>query len=110
MSSLELTEAAIARVEALDGPLNAVCVKTYERARASARAADERLGKGERGALLGVPMTVKESFNVAGTPTTWGFPHARDFKPETDALAVERVEQAGAVLIGKTNVPIGLGD
>ena len=110
VSSLELTEAAIARVEALDGPLNAVCVKTYERARASARAADERLGKGERGPLLGVPMTVKESFNVAGTPTTWGFPHARDFRPQTDALAVERVEQAGAILIGKTNVPIGLGD
>ena len=109
-SSLELTEAAIARIEALDGPINAICVKTYERARKAARAADERLAKGERGPLLGVPMTIKESYNLTGTPTTWGFPNARDFKPEEDALAVVRVERAGAVILGKTNVPVGLGD
>jgi len=110
VSAAELTEAAIARIDALDGPINAVCVKTYERARASAKAADERRAKGERGALLGVPMTVKESFNLTGTPTTWGFPASRDFIPEADALAVERVERAGAVILGKTNVPLGLGD
>jgi len=109
-SSLELTEAAIARIEALDGPINAICVKTYERARKAARAADERLAKGERGPLLGVPMTIKESYNLTGTPTTWGFPNARDFKPEEDALAAVRVERAGAVILGKTNVPVGLGD
>jgi amidase len=109
-SSLELTEAAIARIEALDGPLNAICVKTYPQARAAAKAADERLAKGERGPLLGVPMTIKESYNLKGTPTTWGFPAARDFQPAEDALAVARVERAGAVILGKTNVPVGLGD
>jgi amidase len=110
VSAAELAEAAIARVEALDGPINAVCVKTYDRARAAAKAADARLARGERGALLGVPMTVKESFNLTGTPTTWGFPASRDFRPAEDALAVQRVERAGAVIIGKTNVPLGLGD
>jgi amidase len=110
VSSLELTEAAIARVEALDGPINAICVKTYERARKAARAADERLAKGERGALLGVPTTLKESYNLTGTPTTWGFPEARNFEPQSDSLAASRLEQAGAVIIGKTNVPVGLGD
>ena len=110
VSARELTEAAIARIEALDGPLNAVCVKTYERARKAADAADARLAKGERGPLLGVPMTVKESFNLTGTPTTWGFPAARDYRPAEDALAVSRVERAGAVILGKTNVPVGLGD
>ncbi len=110
VSSLELTEAAVARIEALDGPINAVCVKTYERARRAARAADERLAKGEGGALLGVPMTIKESFNLTGTPTTWGFPASRDFTPEADSLAASRVEEAGAVILGKTNVPLGLGD
>ena len=110
VSSRELTEAAIARIEALDGPINAICVKTYERARAAAKAADERLAKGETGPLIGVPMTIKESYNLTGAPTTWGFPAARDFRPTEDALAVSRVEQAGAVILGKTNVPVGLGD
>ena len=110
VSSAELTEAAIGRIEALDGPLNAICVKTYDRARAAAKAADERLAKGERGPLLGVPMTIKESFNLTGTPTTWGFPAARDFQPAEDAVAVQRVERAGAAILGKTNVPVGLGD
>jgi amidase len=109
-SSVELTEAAIARIEALDGPINAICVKTYERARMAARAADVRLAEGERGALLGVPTTLKESYNLTGTPTTWGFPAYRDFVPPADSLAASRLEQAGAVVIGKTNVPIGLGD
>jgi amidase len=110
VSSVELTEAAIARIEALDGPINAMCVKTYERARKAARAADERLAKGERGALLGVPTTLKESYNLTGTPTTWGFPDARDFTPAADSLAGDRLERAGAVVLGKTNVPVGLGD
>jgi amidase len=110
VSSMELTEAAIARIEAHDGPINAICVKTYERAYAAAKAADERLAKGERGALLGVPMTIKESYNLTGTPTTWGFAASRDFTPKKDAVAVMRVERAGAVIVGKTNVPVGLGD
>ena len=110
VSAAELTEEAIARIEALDGPINSICVKTYDLAREAAVAADARLAKGERGPLLGAPMTIKESYNLAGTPTTWGFPAARDFRPETDALAVQRIRRAGAVILGKTNVPLGLGD
>ena len=72
VSSLELFEAAIARIERLDGPINAVVVRDFDRAREAAKAADAALARGERRPLLGVPMTVKEAFNVAGLPTTWG--------------------------------------
>src|SRR5271156_6062409 len=110
VSSVELAEAAIARIEAVDAEINAVCVRDFDRALDAARAADARLADGQRGPLLGVPMTIKESFNLAGTPTTWGFPEAREFLPEEDALAVQRVKAAGAVILGKTNVPHALGD
>src|SRR2546421_713260 len=79
-------------------------------AAATAAGADAALAKGERAPLLGVPMTVKESYNVAGLPTTWGFPAAKDFRPKEDALAITRVKAAGAVVLGKTNVPISLAD
>ncbi|MEZ5706370.1 MAG: amidase family protein [Burkholderiaceae bacterium] len=62
------------------------------------------------GPLLGVPMTVKESFNVAGLPTSWGLPPFRDHRPATDALAVQRLKAAGAVILGKTNVATALAD
>ena len=88
----------------------AICVKTYESALAQAADADARLARGERSPLLGVPMTIKESFNLTGAPTTWGFPEARDYRPAEDALIVSRVKAAGAVVLGKTNVPVALGD
>ena len=53
-------------------------------------------------------MTIKESYNLAGTPTTWGFAPHKDFVPKDDALSVQRVKQAGGVIVGKTNVPVGL--
>ena len=68
------------------------------------------LARGERGPLLGVPMTVKESFNVAGLPTTWGIPSGKNFRASEDALAVQRLKAAGAIILGKTNVPLSLGD
>jgi amidase len=104
------TEAAIARIEALDGPINAVVVRDFERARAAADLADAAVARGERAPLLGVPMTVKEAFDVAGLPTTWGFEQHRDFVPKEDAVAVRRLKQAGAIVLGKTNVPVGLAD
>ena len=110
VSAVELAEAAIARIERYDARINAVCVRDFSRALDAARAADAALARGERRALLGVPMTVKESYNVAGLPTTWGFPWQKDFIPPEDALAVARVKAAGAVVLGKTNVPIALGD
>jgi amidase len=110
ISALELTEAFIARIEALDGDLNAVPVRDFGRAREMAREADAALARGERRPLLGVPVTVKESYNVAGLPTTWGLPAFKDFIAEEDALAVTRLKGAGAVILGKTNVPLHLGD
>ena len=62
------------------------------------------------GPLAGIPMTVKESFNVAGLPTTWGFVPQKDFVAKEDALIVARAKTAGAVILGKTNVPVGLAD
>jgi amidase len=60
--------------------------------------------------LLGVPITVKEQFGVAGLPTTWGNPKFKDWRPEVDALAVQRLKAAGAIILGKTNVPVALRD
>jgi len=110
VSAMELFERAAARIEALDPRINAVVVRDFERARAAAAAADAALARGERRPLLGVPMTVKEAFNVAGLPTTWGMPQFKGFVAKADAVAVERLKAAGAVILGKTNVPFGLSD
>jgi len=110
ISARELLDFAIARIEALDAKLNAVVVRDFDRARAAADAADTALARGERRPLLGVPMTVKEQFNVAGLPTTWGDPKFKDWRPDADALAVARLKAAGAIIIGKTNVPLRLTD
>ncbi|MBT2335886.1 amidase [Variovorax paradoxus] len=110
VGAVELCEAAIARIEALDGRLNAVVVRDFDRARRQAAEADAALARGERRPLLGVPMTVKEAFNVAGLPTSWGLPQFRDYVPQQDAVAVQRLKAAGAVILGKTNVPPALAD
>lgn len=110
LTALEACDAAIQRIEARDGPINAVVVRDFERGRAQAKAADARRAKGERAALLGVPMTVKESNDVASLPTTWGFPHVKDVPVTADAVAVQRLKAAGAVILGKTNVPVALAD
>jgi amidase len=110
VSAVELTDQAIARIEALDGKLNAVVVRDFENARAAAANADAALARGERKALLGVPMTVKEAFNVAGLPTTWGVPAAKGRLVSDDAVTVARLKAAGAVILGKTNVPFMLAD
>lgn len=105
---LELLDHFIARVERLDTRLNAVVVRDFERARVRAKQLDR--GKGpSTGRLHGVPMTTKESYDVAGLPTTWGVPGKNDV-PTRDALVVERLKAEGAVVFGKTNVPIMLGD
>ena len=109
-SALEVCDAAIARIEAGDRDINAVVVRDFERAREQARAADRALARGERRPLLGVPMTVKESFNVAGLPTTWGFEFAKHLPVHEDAVAVARLKAAGAVILGKTNCALALAD
>lgn len=110
VSSLELTDDVIARIERLDTDVNAICVRDFDRARDAAKEADAKLARGENAPLLGIPMNVKESFNVAGLPTTWGFPDQKDFIAREDALAIQRVKNAGAVIVGKTNVPVALSD
>ena len=84
-----------------------VVVRDFDRARAAARAADMALARGEERPLLGIPVTMKEPFNVAGLPTTWGFLRFKDFVPAEDALVVSRLKHAGAVITGKTNIPVG---
>ncbi|MFA9200938.1 MAG: amidase family protein [Cypionkella sp.] len=108
LSPLEAVDAAIARIEALDGPLNAVVVRDFERARAAANALGGQ--PHEDRPLFGVPMTVKESFDVAGLPTTWGHPQFKDQRARRDARVVTLLKQAGAIILGKTNVPPDLAD
>ena len=110
VSAVELAQDAIGRIERHDDQINAICVRDFERALAAARDADARLARGETKPLLGIPLTVKESYNVAGLPTTWGIPAQKDFVAADDALSVSRVKDAGGVILGKTNVPLGLGD
>ena len=110
VSAVELAQDAIGRIERHDGKINAICVRDFERGLAAARAADAALARGETRPLLGIPMTVKESYNIAGLPTTWGIPAQKDFTPAEDALPISRVKDAGGVILGKTNVPLGLGD
>jgi amidase len=111
VGALEVLEHFLARVAKYNPKLNAIIWLDAERARARARAADAALAKGDVwGPLHGVPMTIKESYNVAGSPTTWGDPKHKDNVAETNALAVDRLEGAGAVLFGKTNVPLLLAD
>ncbi len=105
-----LCDEAIERIERLDGPINAVVVRDFDRARVAAREADKALARGERRPLLGVPMTVKESFNVAGLPTNWGVPAKEGWIAQTDATAVARLKAAGAIILGKTNVAMWLAD
>jgi amidase len=110
VSAVELAQDVIGRIERHDARINAVCVRDFTRGLEAARAADAARARGESKPLLGLPMTVKESYNVGGLPTTWGFPAQKDFTPPEDALSISRVKAAGGVILGKTNVPLALGD
>ena len=110
VTSVELTDEAIARIEREDKAINAICVPDFDRARAAAHRADQARARGEDQPLLGVPVTVKECYDIAGLPTTWGMPAHRNHLPAEDAVQVSRLKAAGAVVLGKTNVPLGLQD
>jgi amidase len=111
IGSLELLDLYLARVEKYDGALNAVVVRDFDRARTRARAADRALARRQVwGPLHGVPMTIKESYDVAGLPTTWGVPAYAKNVATKNAIAVDRLLGAGVVLFGKTNVPLFLAD
>ena len=111
ISSIALTEYFIERIERWDNDINAVVVRTFEDARRAALAADQAAADGRwLGPLHGVPMTIKESYVLAGTPTTWGIERFRHNVATKDGLIVERFKQAGAHFLGKTNVPVDLAD
>lgn len=111
LGSLELLDHFLDRIAKHDEALNAVCVLDTDRARKRAKALDRALTKGDRrGPLHGLPMTVKESFDIAGLPTTWGRAELKGNIATSNALAVERLQNAGAVVFGKTNVPAYLAD
>jgi aspartyl-tRNA(Asn)/glutamyl-tRNA(Gln) amidotransferase subunit A len=105
VSSRELTEAALSRIAATDDRVGAFLAVTAERARAAAAAADQRAARGElRSELDGVPVAVKDIFATRGVPTTAGSRILEGWKPPYDASVVERLEQAGAVIVGKLNM------
>ncbi len=110
ISSRELTELLLARIGAVNPAVNAVVELHGDEALREADAADRAIARGEPGQLLGVPMTVKDSFNVRGQHTTWGNPQFKDYVADTDATLVRRLKQAGAIIIGKTNVHFMLAD
>ena len=111
LSSVELLQHHLQRIERLNPALNAVVVLDTEAALQRARDADAALAQGACwGPLHGLPMTVKESFDVAGLPTTWGFEAQRHNIAARPAVAVQRLQAAGAVIFGKTNVPVALAD
>ncbi|HVZ07062.1 amidase [Rhodopila sp.] len=108
IGALELLDHFIGRAERLDSRINAIVVRDFDRARQRARALDNQADKSAP--LFGVPATVKESFDVAGLPTTRGHAALKDATVRVSTLPVRRLEAAGAVIFGKTNVPVDLAD
>ncbi len=106
LSASEVTEAVLRRMEKLEPHIHAFCTPTPEVARAAARAVDTRIAAGEDAGILGgVPIGIKDLVATKDIPTVMGSPLYRDFIPDEDDIVVERLKQAGAVIIGKTNVP-----
>ena len=111
VSSRELLELFLRRIEAADPELNAVVTLDAERARRLAGAADEALARGERtGPLEGLPITIKDTIQTEGIRTTAGAPWLTGHVPSQDATAVSRLKAAGAIVFGKTNCPLFGGD
>lgn len=111
LSSREAVDYFASRIETLDRKINSIVTIDVERARREAAAADVALTRGEvRGPLHGVPITVKDSFQTAAMRTTSGAPELAAYIPEEDAWPVARLRAAGAIILGKTNLPIYAGD
>jgi amidase len=111
ISATELMDVTFRRIDRHNPNINAIVWQFREQAMERARQADEMLANGKPwGPLHGVPVTIKEAFAYQGSPSTWGLPPLKDVKSPRTAVAVERLESAGAIVIGKTNVPVMLGD
>jgi amidase len=111
VSAAETLKAHLAQIEQCNPALNAIHIMDAEKAMERAQAADEALARGEVwGPLHGVPFTLKDVHSTAGMRTTVGFPNFADYVPKEDSTVTARLKQAGAVLIGKSNVPMLLAD
>lgn len=109
IGAVELLRLQLARVERLNPAFNMVVAQDIDGALAAAARADS-LPAAEHGPLHGLPMTIKDAWEVAGMTATCGFPFLKDHRPARDADAVARLRAAGAIPFGKTNVPTGAGD
>jgi amidase len=106
ISARELLELHLVRIEQVNAHVNAIVSMDVERSRAAAAEADEATARGdELGPLHGLPHAFKDTHEVAGWPTTFGSPLRKDYVPKRDELIAERIRAAGAVVVGKTNVP-----
>jgi len=110
ISSRELVELHIDRIERFDPNVHAIAVPTFDRAREAAAKADDARARGGTGALLGLPMTLKESTLVAGLPQSAGIPALKGYVPGANGPMARAVFDAGACLLGKTNIPVALAD
>ncbi len=110
LSAAELLDLTLARIEAVNPVLNAVVHCDADGARRAAAEADARLRSGAARPLEGLPVTIKDALDVAGMVSTAGHPGLKGRIPTEDAVAVRRLREAGAIIIGKTNVPVFSGD
>ena len=107
----EAVENSLEMIEHHNGPLNAIVLLDAEAARARADELDARRASGRaNGPLDGLPMTIKEAFDLAGMPTSWGIPEFKDNFAKEDSVVAQRLKAAGAILLGKTNLPQGMED
>jgi amidase len=111
ISATELVSLTLDRIDRHNPKLNAITWLDRAQAMAHAKLADDALATGKAsGALHGVPVTIKDAFAYRGSPNTWGLPALNSVTSHRTAVAVERLESAGAIVVGKTNVPVMLGD
>jgi amidase len=107
ISATEVLEAHLAQIAQYNPPLNAIVTLDEERARTRAKEADKALARSEVwGPLHGVPITIKDAIETAGLRTTGGFPPLAEYVPSRDASVVARLRAAGAIILGKTNLPV----
>ncbi len=106
LTSTEITETIIERIERINPIINAYCTPTFELARETAKKADEIVKKGEKlGLLHGIPTSIKDLMLLKGIRTTYGSLLHENFIPEDDEIVVKRLKKAGCVILGKTNTP-----
>ena len=106
LSSVDLVESCIARIEAVNPTVNAVVTKAYQRARAEAKEADAKVAQGESlGLLHGLPVLIKDINETEGIRTTYCSPLFKDYVPANDDPIVSRIRAAGGIVLGKTNSP-----